>query len=208
MGLEWALPLIGDVLDFNAAEDANQSRESASAAQMAFQERMSNTAHRREVDDLRAAGLNPILSAGGSGASTPSGSTWIAENPLAGMGNKMRSSASLGLEQQDVKNRTLATAADVELKGSQSALAKQQAETEKANAIAATAKAGRDNQEVLESKERILSIKQDVLLNAEKLNLTKVEQEKLKAEISKISAEIEVLGATLPMINSATAKLS
>lgn len=68
----------------NLAATNNSWNAEQAQKQMDFQERMSNTAHVREIADLKAAGLNPVLSAKLGGASTPSGAAATADTAIVG----------------------------------------------------------------------------------------------------------------------------
>lgn len=73
-------PVTGALIGGYGAKKANKETARSTAKQIAFQREMSNTAHQRQVKDLRAAGINPILSAKLGGASTPQGASYTAQN--------------------------------------------------------------------------------------------------------------------------------
>lgn len=83
---DWSANQAAIAREYNAAEAA-KNRD--------WQEYMSNSAHQREIADLKAAGLNPVLSAmGGNGASVTSGATASASLPSGASGKSDESGAT------------------------------------------------------------------------------------------------------------------
>ena len=81
-----ALPVFNAVAGFIGATKQNKANSAANSQTIAWERERAQNAHQWEVEDLRKAGLNPILSAGGSGASTSGVSIIPASNSPLGSG--------------------------------------------------------------------------------------------------------------------------
>lgn len=75
---------IGAAAQIFGGQEANRANAAMAAGNQEFQMHMSNSAHQREVTDLKNAGMNPLLTLG-AGASTPPGSVAQAKNTMEGL---------------------------------------------------------------------------------------------------------------------------
>ena len=84
----------------SSAGQASANRQNLKIAreQMAFQERMSNSAYQRATKDMRAAGINPMLAYQRGGASTPSGASATMQNELAPVASSVSQATGQALQ--------------------------------------------------------------------------------------------------------------
>jgi len=126
----------GGILGWLGQKDANEAnaleaqknrdfQHAESQEQMAYQTRMSNSAYQRATEDMRAAGINPMLAFSQGGASTPAGQAGSGAQATAGnagekLGAGIESAAKLGIIAKDLEAKD----ADIKLMKNQAAAAR------------------------------------------------------------------------------------
>lgn len=108
---------IGGVASAYGAYRTNEANIAQSREQMSFQERMSSTAYQRAMQDMKKAGLNPMLAYQRGGASTPAGAKAELQDVLGKGVSSALEYKRLVADIEEIKSKTLLNKALARMQG-------------------------------------------------------------------------------------------
>ena len=182
--------IAGAIGGLGAAGASAASAHNAMKAQIAWERERAQNAHQWEVEDLKKAGLNPILSAGGSGATTGGISAPVPDTSgIAQAGQAVGNTLTTAIDAKRLENETSQVQAAIDQiraqileTNSRTSLLDQQAITElaKRNVLS--------RQEATEISRQALNYASAQKIDQE----TKIMKDKLSLELGNLRAQIQL----------------
>ena len=183
--------IVGSVLGFigqqqtnqknwDIAQAANQASAEQASNQMDFQERMRKTQYQTAVEDMKAAGLNPMLAYSQGGAGTPAGA--MGQVATARVGNAI-GSALAGYQSAAM------TAADLDMKEASTTATNAQTIKTEADTIQTAANIGKIIEDTKVSTQTQKNLEATLNKILEEIMLTKAQTRQTSALTGKTTAE-------------------